>query len=1583
MASTTKQPPFGSYLSKDLTQSALVFPEEEDKEDPGEAENIRLVMTPLETTEEQSEAVYPSEPLDLADVDVNASVTSRTPMRQIGPYRTASTRRSAALGRTSAQGNGRGATPSLTTQDFRDLTAAAISRPRGSDSSGDNYATFTTRAHRTRVYRSWCARVGYTFLLLNMIVWVPLWLKLLTVKRYESQESEPVSVWNSSIEMVLNVSTFERPSTECGVCDSADDGEFGVTYPISATVKNFHDYDGISTASYISLLASYDFNNWFTVNQPGLLTGLPPGDSQTQVCRSDPIPLDDDEAEEDDEEADDVEASGSKKSTTFTVTSKETTRADTEYTEDGAVDLVEYTEIVTEFVTAGPTTVDEKATPAPTVLDEDDAVISRCCLDKPGFIYFVACASPYEYLQVADFYTKVERPPFDDQCIAMASRCGVACNVDADAPRENTCVNGEIPLKELVRKKFLPDDYDDDMYRRRLGGNGNGRRHYDGRLQFESWHASLYHGTFVFFVTLMAMGTWITFFAGTGSIQEPLKPSMFEVEAYMATDGQNDPTKKPLCLVAFSISASEPRMMVLRNMAGKLMSWIYQRKFTLSARAGAEAKTDAADAQTAEDPRSTTQRQPTQKEIMAATMTEYVEFIDMFADEGHRVGAYALWDAFVDLIHEADLCFVENMANKMTTMTAEDDRLLSKTEDDELCLDDELREMAASKPDVMRITQEEIDQLELAFAMFDLLTALGHPGFWRTDHSLNVTGFRELASNTEACEALRLWAKNFKKERKRSGNPFAPNCAPTSHKGIDQVTWNGWWDLYDEIGRNQWVKRFDCTKFRRVRVHYDRAQHGDSHYRSLMMCYTARANPEDLKIQLGLTVQRRGIVKGVFVRLKESCGSGDDAVAKLFKKHGFLQPLSRGEARRCHARVVSNKIMIKGVAYVKVKECTPDLLLVLPEKFLVGANELGDGDVEDEQSGRLLEGYKDGPIQEFEMQGEEAIIPIELLQPLRESRGKSGGMNHAMEILNFYIRHHSTTMRLMKKNALYEQRSGKHRQTPGTTSVDMDVPAVSPTRETKACLLFAIFDCRHMATQGYWDCVVPYFFKYRYLNNPWSRELSIDRPVAFVQLPQTFNSLTIDNDIFDMRNEYLFRLANNIRSGVGAITSCGTNAVWNYDLYLQENPLEHRFNEDTMIEDTASSHDVIIAGRKGVYHFERLVLGARKGTTDYLAAVFRWSRGAVQLFWTTFWFPRYKYVWPWAVLFLHVAPLAGCTLYLQRAKLDRCHQTMLTQRIGWVPCRSGPFLGLIADPVFICYALIMITLASASFTFHRLGAYTVMFENVTYFFSSVSAFYWTSLPLTICIAKNGVPAIFDTQLLSLGALWLQLHSALLIQFIKSWSPLENGNAPSDQSLLRSQQMYIVTAPLHLLAIIFGMKDGFEICFSRKDASRWSSFDSVMAMTAVKVYVIALFVLLHVAIVWGVVNGIIYDDGLEERGVRALGIFFCIMLLFLLWTPVRAMFFYTSVIKAKSKPSRMDRLSTAVFGKKQPLRFDYVYLLLWVFLIVYVFQRNRLGESDGIFNMRSRCTNDPDAGGCDPVQLFKFTRVEGEGLVQDR
>ena len=48
------------------------------------------------------------------------------------------------------------------------------------------------------------------------------------------------------------------------------------------------------------------------------------------------------------------------------------------------------------------------------------------------------------------------------------------------------------------------------------------------------------------------------------------------------------------------------------------------------------------------------------------------------------------------------------------------------------------------------VTQTEVDQLELAFACFDLLTALGHHFFWRADIKIDIVGFRSLAANPGA-----------------------------------------------------------------------------------------------------------------------------------------------------------------------------------------------------------------------------------------------------------------------------------------------------------------------------------------------------------------------------------------------------------------------------------------------------------------------------------------------------------------------------------------------------------------------------------------------------------------------------------------------------------------------------------------------------------------------------------------------------------------------------------------------------------------------------------------------------------------
>ena len=757
------------------------------------------------------------------------------------------------------------------------------------------------------------------------------------------------------------------------------------------------------------------------------------------------------------------------------------------------------------------------------------------------------------------------------------------------------------------------------------------------------------------------------------------------------------------------------------------------------------------------------------------------------------------------------------------------------------------------------------------------------------------------------------------------------------------------------------------------------------------MCYSARANPEDIKKESGFTVREvRGVKRDTFVRLKDE-GAGVQAP----KSARTGQPLRRPEARRCHGRVVGF-CRVDGRRHVKLKECTPELLAAMPDASF------------HYRPARCLDCVV-GPstnIHGAAREDFEAVLDAAWVEPLRQCRGKSGGMNHAVEVVNAYLHHYSTTMRRVRARGSRDDAGGH--------------------------LLFAIFDCRHMALEGFWDAVVPQFYRYTRPNNPWSSELEINPKVAFVQLPQTFTGLRIQEDFFDMRNEYLFRMANTVRTGVGAITSCGTNAVWNYPLVDDATPLAHRFNEETMIEDTASSHEAIVRGRKGVYLFKRLVLGARKGTSDYLAAVFRWSKGGVQLAWTQFWYPRpaskridppppehaeisrfrpspppdlrvaaaasprrrprgratsspprylrgisasppprhlrvaapaaspprpadppppdglptaartrrypnHGVLYPWLVLIFVVAPIVACVVYFQVLRFDACHRTKgsrwLWSKVGLeAPCRRGPFVGIATHPVFLVYAIYLGLTALYAFKNPRVGANLIMFENITYFFSSQTAYFWLAIPCYMTMAPPGAPLQYDAVTLTIGGLWVELHMDYIYNTIKSWAPLENGKAPDTLSLLRAQQMFFVTAPLHTLSIVQGTGDGFNILFRAKDASRWASFDSINAITTAKVWVLTMQGSLSLSILVGLVRIGASKDDFSQNVERLLGVLMSFVFLCLNMMPSVAMFFHGAATRARKTDSVIDKCTTAVFGRALVLTPRLFYMTLYVLMI---------------------------------------------------
>lgn len=168
---------------------------------------------------------------------------------------------------------------------------------RGSQAHGEqekggahNPTYIATRANTLTIHKSAWSRATYTIVLLNIILWTPPWLKLLTIRRIEHNDYVP-SIYNFSIGMNLSVGFFGNVGrTTCSVCDTREQNDPGVTYPVSASLRHFHHADHVQAAAKVVLFASWDWDRWAVVSSPGLWTGLRRGDQTTEVCLGEPIP---------------------------------------------------------------------------------------------------------------------------------------------------------------------------------------------------------------------------------------------------------------------------------------------------------------------------------------------------------------------------------------------------------------------------------------------------------------------------------------------------------------------------------------------------------------------------------------------------------------------------------------------------------------------------------------------------------------------------------------------------------------------------------------------------------------------------------------------------------------------------------------------------------------------------------------------------------------------------------------------------------------------------------------------------------------------------------------------------------------------------------------------------------------------------------------------------------------------------------------------------------------------------------------------------------------------------------------------
>jgi hypothetical protein len=327
-----------------------------------------------------------------------------------------------------------------------------------------------------------------------------------------------------------------------------------------------------------------------------------------------------------------------------------------------------------------------------------------------------------------------------------------------------------------------------------------------------------------------------------------------------------------------------------------------------------------------------------------------------------------------------------------------------------------------------------------------------------------------------------------------------------------------------------------------------------------------------------------------------------------------------------------------------------------------------------------------------------------------------------------------------------------------------------------------------------------------------------------------------------------------------------------------------------MIEDTATSHKELMKGREGTYHYEKLIFGTAKDNRDYLAAVFRWSRGAVQLHWITLTGNAGDGVGFFAVmLFVFAGPL-WCA-----------HFGLLLIPSWW--------LSLAIWGAWLIVTSTIIALMVNDKKYGRLLKYVVLFDNCTYFFNSIPAFFWVLvLPLYFSLTGD-IPFDYWYFVLVPGGFLWEIVTVLCSNEVKKWSVFE-GRKPEDISILRSQQMYFVTAPLMIMAYYSGTRSAYNIITDNHDASAWSSFGHGGPGLWIVYWMYFMCTCLTSCLVGGCVL-----LGIDFEGERFIG-----HGIGMLTACVQLMLIY-------------DPACVIVFGETKALTLKHFYLFFWIALLV--------------------------------------------------
>mmetsp|Transcript_9641 Transcript_9641/g.14517 ORF Transcript_9641/g.14517 Transcript_9641/m.14517 type:complete len:1159 (+) Transcript_9641:48-3524(+) len=359
-------------------------------------------------------------------------------------------------------------------------------------------------------------------------------------------------------------------------------------------------------------------------------------------------------------------------------------------------------------------------------------------------------------------------------------------------------------------------------------------------------------------------------------------------------------------------------------------------------------------------------------------------------------------------------------------------------------------------------------------------------------------------------------------------------------------------------------------------------------------------------------------------------------------------------------------------------------------------------------------------------------------------------------------------------------------------------------------ILLAVVDARHMLAEPavFFNDALPFFSVDAKTRKPLKKfgEHKADAPLCMlVQYPQYFTNVTHE-DFLDNKNASYYTVWQALRDSGKVCTSSGSNAIW------EISNADFQFATTSRIEDTGTSHKYL-SNSTTVSMPCFVAYGIAKKTEDYLEAVYRWSTGAVELFWGTAFSKQ-------IIHFLIVTIIVG---------------------LFGLACFSpmGGFYWLWFVFIVLAGALASLENYLGHKPMRPLIVSTVIVVNCTNWMGNLLSITWVIIvPVEICF-KGELPMssnLYRAMFWMWTALILRMTNAFMAdsmcRIVRKLNP-HTAKWNYTMVLWRASQLYACSFAYSFLSFLSGTKSAYNAQFHDADLTMWSSFrvDASMLSTA--------------------------------------------------------------------------------------------------------------------------------------------------------